>query len=602
LNTELKSIGFNDNITYINEDNILTINNYISDLKTENKEKYYSNTFKIKFINSILNSYNDFKYINETITFENENFYNYKDWVGNESQTIFIDKINLYYPFLNNNFENIIFYDTQGSDSIYIRHGRELNQFLNHSDIILYIISSRYCLREADFKLINKIISMNPNSKIYFLLNVFLDDFNNLTEITKILESIKFNLKDFVSEPIIFPFSALYIISNNIDDLTFYEKERLNFWEQKNDIISFLNNSYIDLTKSLENKSKNDNEFSNELISNKINTIIKYLKNSIEFLIDILNNKTNNEINHKKYFKIAGSKFNTLKSSLIGIEKELIKNYFSEIDDFFDNSSGKIYQTIENKLNNYFPEKYPYYKELNSITDINHIYNLFFNNISKKFNDIINTEIHNNGYDKIKKIHTKIKNIYDSKFNEIDDEINDIFNSVFKSFKKIAFNKINPIFLFNENDFSFNKFEIKHPIFNQDFISIIPNINTSVYLKYCFNYSLLNAKKVFNKLTNKKNINIDISIAKKIVNKIEQDAKSYFLKKTKFELTNFKENIKYQYIKYIIQFYNNALIDALEIKEKFLLDSVLQYFNVDTNILNDEKKMKKLKKILELAD
>lgn len=585
LNAELNIIGYKKEIKEITPEIITNIKQYIESLKQNKSEKYYNNSFIIKYIQSIILSYENFHYLGETIIFENEDFYNYKNWVGDETKTVYIEKIKLYYPF-NDNYNKVVFSDTPGSDSIFIRHSQELSNFLKHSDIILYIISSRYGLREADYKLINKIMTLNPDNRIKFIINIYIDDFNNINEINASVEKIKKNLQDFINNIEVYPYSALYINDKNSKNKQEYETDRAKMWEKKRDIIIYIQNNYNNLISEIKNiAGEGLNQISDTIIINKINIVKKHINWIYDFVENFKHLILNDITVEKKHFKSIKLKLHTLKTSLKGTERELIDKYFEVINNIMD-WSGEISEKANEKLKNYYIDKEKYYKELKSIGDINTIYNIIKKNIYNEFNiimeDIFNTKV----YSEIKKMKIELDSFFNNKLNNINDEINAIFTSVLKDINKESFNSNSKLNIFETDTNTLNKCEIEMPVLKTDYLSNKEsNFNSSFYLKYSLNFSYLNIKKLYGKILKKKPINIDYILAKKIVDDIETTTKNELLQETKFQFTNFKENIKHQYIKKIINYYTNELTSNLNEKEDFLFNKILNIFNLDKEII-----------------
>jgi hypothetical protein len=156
----------------------------------------------------------------------------HQDYVGQESQAVYLQDIELHLPvaWLGNHLEIA---DCQGSDSPNPVHFAALQNHLLQSHFVVYLISGRTGLREADYRLLNFIKSLRMFSNTLFVLNIDLDWHPTGDDLNHFCQRVQTELSWFAPAPQLFAFSALYHLIEQLgDQATTPERRRMEAWSE----------------------------------------------------------------------------------------------------------------------------------------------------------------------------------------------------------------------------------------------------------------------------------------------------------------------------------------------------------------------------------
>jgi hypothetical protein len=99
--------------------------------------------------------------------------------------------------------------DCQGSDSPIPQHLAQVQNYLIGADLVIYVISSRIGLRQADYKFLTDLKRMRLWENCVFVLNLDLNELENLAEAQGLVRRWQRELTVFQTEAPVFTFSAL---------------------------------------------------------------------------------------------------------------------------------------------------------------------------------------------------------------------------------------------------------------------------------------------------------------------------------------------------------------------------------------------------------
>jgi hypothetical protein len=102
--------------------------------------------------------------------------------------------------------------DCQGSDSPIPQHLAQVLAYLVKSDLVLYVISSRVGLRQADFQFLAELKRMGLMPHILALLNLDLGEHTSQQEVVRIRDQVAQELSSWQPEPRVYAFSALKVL------------------------------------------------------------------------------------------------------------------------------------------------------------------------------------------------------------------------------------------------------------------------------------------------------------------------------------------------------------------------------------------------------
>ncbi|MFZ2446352.1 MAG: dynamin family protein [Syntrophobacteraceae bacterium] len=175
-------------------------------------------------------------------------------YVGDESRSVWVRDVELHYPvpWLG---EHIELADLQGSDSPNPAHFELLQKYLLESRFIIYVISSRTGLREADFKLLDLLKALRVFPQTLFVLNLDLDVHGDRDDLDKIYERVRSELAWVAPDPQLFAFSALYRLLRQIGDRSSkHDRHHLKFWKESKAISKATETGFASFKSELEER------------------------------------------------------------------------------------------------------------------------------------------------------------------------------------------------------------------------------------------------------------------------------------------------------------------------------------------------------------
>ncbi len=172
------------------------------------------------------------------LTFENASLQRHQDYVGQESQAVYVQDLELHSP-LPSLGGGVELADCQGSDSPNPLHLELLQRYLLRSHFILYVINSRTGLREADFKLLDFIKTLRMVPQTSFVLNVDLDAHPHREDLLDLVERVRGELSWVLPNPHLFAFSALYHLLNRLgSECAEREGRRFRLWQEEGGLVA----------------------------------------------------------------------------------------------------------------------------------------------------------------------------------------------------------------------------------------------------------------------------------------------------------------------------------------------------------------------------
>jgi len=102
--------------------------------------------------------------------------------------------------------------DCQGSDSPIPQHLAQVLAYLVKCDLVLYVVSSRVGLRQADFQFLGELKRMGLTPHVLSILNVDLGEHASLDEVRGIRDRVALELAPWQPEPRVYAFSALKLL------------------------------------------------------------------------------------------------------------------------------------------------------------------------------------------------------------------------------------------------------------------------------------------------------------------------------------------------------------------------------------------------------
>ena len=174
-----------------------------------------------------------------TREFSGKEFSAHRDFSGNEALAFYLKDISLEIDSgeIENNIEIT---DCQGSDSPNPLHMAMIQDYLLLANLLIYVISSRTGIRQADINFLSMIKKMGIIDHMIFVVNCDLSEHETYDDLQVLIGKVKDDLAIIKNDPEVYNYSALFSLFNaNQNKLSSKDRQRLTQWEGDEKIISF---------------------------------------------------------------------------------------------------------------------------------------------------------------------------------------------------------------------------------------------------------------------------------------------------------------------------------------------------------------------------
>ncbi|MCP4673665.1 MAG: dynamin family protein [Desulfobacula sp.] len=233
--------------------------------------------------------------------------------------------------------------DCQGADSIDPGQLSHILNYLESSNLIIYCISSRTGLRQADIEFLNQIKNLGLLDNVIFINNCDFSEHENLDDLIKIEKGIKESLEFLEIHPRVFSLSALYNLFYQFSmkgksKLNKKEKIRLKLWQEEKKIIQYCDlhtSDFNEFFKEMIDKNRQDFLFFNHF--KRLTAILSHVQQHADIFLDLLSSDKSKETKTVQTLDLLEQNATRLESMV----KKSIGNYVQDLKD-------KIHQNLHN--------------------------------------------------------------------------------------------------------------------------------------------------------------------------------------------------------------------------------------------------------------
>ena len=297
--------------------------------------------------------------------FTGNDFPAHRDFSGNEVLAFYLKDIELEID--SGSIEsNIEIADCQGSDSPNPLHMAMIQDYLLLANLLIYVISSRTGIRQADINFLSMIKKMGIIDNTIFVVNCDLSEHETYDELQSLIQKLKEDLSIIKTDPEVFVFSSLYsLFRKNRSNLNARDLQRLIQWEGETRIIGFSVDQEKQFNKRLHQVITGQRYalmFKNHF--ERLKMIVSGLTHWIRVNQDVLT-KGADEVNRLlKKIKSQEKKTNRVKSmvksTLEGAVQQIKRESRVDVDQFFDNRSGDLVPVLLDFVGGYNIPLYQY--------------------------------------------------------------------------------------------------------------------------------------------------------------------------------------------------------------------------------------------------
>ncbi len=286
-----------------------------------------------------------------TLEYSGEQFETHKDFSGDDTLAVYLHDIALEID-TGDMETNIEIADCQGSDSPNPLHLAMIQDYLLRTHLIVYVISSRTGLRQADIKFLSAIRKMGIIGTALFLVNFDFGEHEDVDDLNRLVGKVREELALITPSPAVYSVSALYnLFAAREEKLSTREKLRFAQWKAEKDFCRF----------SDKETGRFNGDMHRKLTRERYGLL---LKNHLERLdviragmarwagvnrdmlmrdtIDVNDVLEGMKQHRKKTDRLRG----LVRSTLDGAVREIEQTLRSDTNRFFDNHSGVLGDTL----------------------------------------------------------------------------------------------------------------------------------------------------------------------------------------------------------------------------------------------------------------
>ena len=293
-----------------------------------------------------------------TNEFFGENFAEHKTFIGDDALAVYLKDVELE---INQETldRSIEIADCQGSDSPNPLHLAMIQDYLMRTHFIVYVISSRAGVRQADVRFLSMIKKMGILENILFVVNSDFSEHESKEDLTAVVNNIMEELSLIRPEPEIYTFSVLYNLLNSMSsELTKKDRLRMEHWKEERSLVSFSNQESKRFNSSLNIKLTRE-RFS-LLLNNQLERmdimssgIKRWAAVNRELLAKDVNGACVAIKKMKRHQERMDQVKSLIKNTLNGSKTDIMKGLKTEIEHFFNIRSGGIVEQTSSFMNQY---------------------------------------------------------------------------------------------------------------------------------------------------------------------------------------------------------------------------------------------------------
>jgi len=222
-----------------------------------------SRDMNVVLISSYLRGYDRVKDIvskgEKSQQYSDTEFVRHKDFVGDDTMAVYLKDVALSIPASRNLDENIEIADCQGSDSPNPLHLAMIQDYLLKTHLIIYLLSSRTGMRQADIRFLSMIKKMGLMENILFVINCDFNEHENLENLQTLVARTAEELSVIKPLPEIFTFSTLFDLLRRLkDNLSERDSMRVAQWEKETELKEFSEQERTKFETTLHDKLSRD--------------------------------------------------------------------------------------------------------------------------------------------------------------------------------------------------------------------------------------------------------------------------------------------------------------------------------------------------------
>ncbi|MFO7840089.1 MAG: dynamin family protein [Desulfosalsimonadaceae bacterium] len=256
--------------------------------------------------------------------------------------------------------------DCQGSDSPNPLHLTMIQDYLLSANLLVYVISSRTGIRQADINFLSMLRRMGFIEHIVFVVNFDFNEHENPEDLESLVSRIRGDLHIIRSSPRVHTFSALFSLFRSVSaDLAEKDRQRLELWRKEEDLAGFSDSEedrFREVLHQVVSSQRYLLLFQSPL--DRLRMIAGGVKKWCRMNLDLLSRDSGESeqlikkirTEHKRVERVQSMIRSTVEGAVGQVKRDLKK----EVDAFLDPRYGEAVSPILEFIRNYSidPERY----------------------------------------------------------------------------------------------------------------------------------------------------------------------------------------------------------------------------------------------------
>ena len=330
-----------------------------------------------------------------------DRFSDHKTYVGNETLAVYLKDVLLEIS-SDNVQSNIEIADCQGSDSSNPLHLAMIQDYLLLTHLIVYVVSSRTGLRQADIRFLSMIKKMGIMDNIAFVVNCDFSEHDAVDDLQNLVDRIREEIAMIKPDPDVYCFSALYnLFSTMPDDLSDKDRLRYDYWKADEDLINISNTNTARFeTVFYDNLARKRYTLLLRNHIERLGVILAGTSDWIEINRDVLTKDTDSAALILRKIDSHQKRLNQIKSSikktLSGAVPEIRKELQRDVHRFLDAQAGPVAKNLRSFIRNYAPATDKFQSTPEGVDFSQNLYLLFQDfkhTLDAHISEVINPEV-----------------------------------------------------------------------------------------------------------------------------------------------------------------------------------------------------------------
>jgi GTPase SAR1 family protein len=332
--------------------------------------------------------------------FEGADFVTHKEYSGEDVLSVYLNDIRLDID-AGEVDETIEIADCQGSDSPNPLHLAMIQDYLLLTHLIVYVISARTGLRQADIKFLSQIKKMGIIENTLFLINVDFGEHETMDDMKRVESKIKEELSLIKPDPDVYTVSALFSLFKGMEkELNTKDRLRMAQWKGELRFVEYSNQETERFRAAI--RQKLTRERYSLLLQNHLERMATLLSGFAHWIAvngDVLKRDAHGVKQIvdgvQKHQKKADQIKSMIKSTLDGATAKLQKILRTDVDRFFDSHTGIVGDLLRH-LKNYAVPFQEYEHTVASAGFSNALYQVFQEvkrGVDAYITEIVNPEV-----------------------------------------------------------------------------------------------------------------------------------------------------------------------------------------------------------------